>query len=208
MTQSRAVVGVLLAAGAGSRMGGPKALIGPGFATAGDESPVSQVAGWMHAGGCEEVVVVIGARAADVRASLTLHPWITIAEATDWADGMGASLRAGLTYVTAGSARAALVSLVDLPDVRTPVFERMLAAAGPGDLVDSVLARAVYQGRPGHPVLIGRSWWLTAAELARGDKGARELFATHPHSLVDCGDLASGEDADLPPAASTLSPDV
>lgn len=202
MTESRAVVGVLLAAGAGRRMGGPKALVGP---LAGDESPVSQVAGWMHAGGCEAVVVVIGARAADVRVSLTLHPWLSIVEATDWSHGMGASLRAGLAYATAGGANVALVSLVDLPDVRTPVFERLLAAAEQSDSLDSVLARAVYQGRPGHPVLIGRSWWAAAAELADGDTGARELFATRPHCLVECGDLASGEDVDLPPPATTHS---
>lgn len=202
MAESRTVVGVLLAAGTGSRMGGPKALFGP---LAGGESPVSQVAGWMHAGGCEEVVVVIGARAADVRASLPLHPWLSIVEASDWSHGMGTSLRAGLAYAAAGSAGAALVTLVDLPDVRTPVFARLLAAAQPSD---SVLARAVYQGRPGHPVLLGRSWWATAAELARGDSGARELFATRPHRLVECGDLASGADADLPPAAATDSPAV
>jgi CTP:molybdopterin cytidylyltransferase MocA len=203
MAESRAVAGVLLAAGAGSRMGGPKALVGP---LAGEESPVSQVAGWMHAGGCEEVIVVIGAQAADVRASLPLHPWLSIVEATDWSDGMGASLRSGLAEATAGSAGAALITLVDLPDVRTPVFERLLAAAQLSDSVDLVLARAVYQGRPGHPVLIGRSWWATAAELARGDKGARELFATRLHLFVECGDLASGEDADLPPAATTQNP--
>lgn len=206
MAESRAVVGVLLAAGAGRRMGGPKALVGPGFTAAGHESPVSQVAGWIHAGGCEEVVVVVGARAADVRASLAPHPWLSIVEATDWSHGMGASLAAGLAYASAGNAGAALLCLVDLPDVRTPVFERVLASPEPGDPVDSVLARAVYEGRPGHPVLIGRRWWATAAELAQGDKGARELFDTRPHRVVECGDLASGVDADLPPAATTHHP--
>jgi CTP:molybdopterin cytidylyltransferase MocA len=205
MAESRAVVGVLLAAGAGRRMGGPKALIGPGFTAAGNESPVSQVAGWMHAGGCEEVIVVIGARAAEVRASLPIHPWLNIVEATGWVHGMGASLGAGLDHARAGNACAALVTLVDLPDVHTPVFERLLADGAPGD---SVLARAVYQGRPGHPVLIGRDWWEEAAALARGDRGARELFATRPHRLVECGDLASGEDVDLPPATATHHPDV
>ena len=208
MAQSRAVVGVLLAAGAGSRMGGPKALVGPGFTAGGGGSPVWQVAGWMHAGGCQEVVVVIGARAAQVRASLPAHPWLSVVEATDWSHGMAASLRAGLAHITAGDAVAALVTLVDLPDVRAPVFERVLAAAEPADLGDRVLARAVYQGRPGHPVLIGRRWWAGAAELARGDQGARALFAARPHIVVECGDLASGEDADQPPAAATHHPDV
>jgi CTP:molybdopterin cytidylyltransferase MocA len=204
MAASGAVVGVLLAAGAGSRMGGPKALVGPlAGPHDGDESPVSRVVGWMHAGGCAEVIVVIGARATDVRASLPLHPWLSVVEASDWSAGMGASLRAGLAHATTGGADAALVTLVDLPDVRADVFERMLATAAATDPVDSVLARAVYDGRPGHPVLIGRSWWASAGELARGDMGARELFANRPHCRVECGDLATGEDADLPPAAAT-----
>lgn len=203
MAESRTVVGLLLAAGAGTRMGGPKALVGP---LAGAESPVSRVAGWMHSGGCEQVVVVIGARAGDVRASLPIRPWLSIAEATDWSHGLGASLRAGLAHVAAGDASAALVTLVDLPDVGASVFERLLATAPPGSADDSVLARAAYQGRPGHPVLIGRRWWAAAADLARGDTGARELFATRPHRLVECGDLASGEDADLPPACQDADP--
>lgn len=206
MAVERAVVGVLLAAGAGSRMGGPKALVGPAFTADGEHSPVSQVAGWMRAGGCHEVIVVIGARSADVRASLPVHSWLSIVEATDWADGMGASLRAGLARAAAGDTNAALVSLVDLPDVRSPVFERLLATTKPGGPVDSVLARAAYQGRPGHPVLIGRSWWGEAAELARGDKGARELFTARQHRVVECGDLASGEDADLPATVATHHP--
>ena len=145
MAESRTVVGVLLAAGAGSRMGGPKALVGP---LAGEESPVSQVAGWIHAGGCGKVVVGIGARADDVRASLPLESWLSIVEATDWSHGMGASFRAGLAYATAGNASAALVTLVDLPDMRTAVFERLLAAGEPSD---SVLARRYTKACPDTP---------------------------------------------------------
>jgi CTP:molybdopterin cytidylyltransferase MocA len=65
--------------------------------------------------GCAEVIVVIGARAAEVRASLPIQHWLNIVEATDWAHGMGASLRAGLAHAGAGTACAALVTLVDLP---------------------------------------------------------------------------------------------
>ena len=134
MAESRTVVGLLLAAGAGTRMGGPKALVGP---LAGAESPVSRVAGWMHSGGCEQVVVDIGARAGDVRASLPIRPWLSIAEAPDWSHGLGASLRAGLAHVAAGDASAALVTLVDLPDVGASVFERLLASAPPGSADDA-----------------------------------------------------------------------
>lgn len=187
---SGAVVGIVLAAGAGRRMGGPKALHGP---LAGAGSPVQQVAGWVHDGGCPLVVAVIGAQAGEVRASLAPRPWLRVVETTDWAEGMGASLRAGLREVAAEDVTAALVTLVDLPDVRADVVARLLATAPLGE---DVLARAAYGGVPGHPVLIGRSWWPQVEELARGDRGARALFAVERHLLVECGDLATGQDAD------------
>ena len=53
---------------------------------------------------------------------------------------------------------------------------------------------------PGHPALIGRSHWEAVAHEAGGDQGARGYFRTHPHDLVECGDLATGRDADTPAA--------
>ena len=68
---------------------------------------------------------------------------------------------------------AALVSLVDLPDVDSRVVSRVLAAAvGPG-----VLARASYDGVPGHPVLLGSDHWADVIEAATGDRGARDFLA-------------------------------
>jgi nicotine blue oxidoreductase len=62
----------------------------------------------------------------------------------------------------------------------------------------AALSRAAYDGVPGHPALIGRAHWQGVVAVARGDRGAREYYATHPHSLVECGDLASGRDVDSP----------
>jgi CTP:molybdopterin cytidylyltransferase MocA len=186
------VVGIVLAAGAGRRMGGPKALIGP-LAAPGARSPLEQVATWVRDGGCSRVVAVIGADADAVRATVAPLPWLRVVEAADWAEGMGASLRAGLH--AAGDAPVALVTLVDLPDVRADVVARLLATAPVGE---DVLARASYGGVPGHPVLFGRAWWPRVMELARGEAGARELFVAEPHVLVECGDIATGRDADTP----------
>jgi nicotine blue oxidoreductase len=112
--------------------------------------------------------------------------------ADDWAEGMGASLRAGLTALAPTTYDAVLVSLVDLPDVDAAVVARLVAtASGPGDL-----ARASYDGRPGHPVLIGRDHWAGVVETATGDRGARDYLATRDVALVECGDLATGADVD------------
>jgi CTP:molybdopterin cytidylyltransferase MocA len=113
--------------------------------------------------------------------------------AEDWAEGMGASLRAGLRHLLATGHDAAVVSLVDLPDVPAEAVRRVLARVAP-----AALARATYDGRPGHPVLLGREHWQAAAEGATGDRGARDYLATRDVEDVECGDLATGRDVDRP----------
>ena len=187
------VCGVLLAAGAGRRMGTPKALLRDER----DVPYVDRALGALLEGGCDRAVVVLGAAADDVRTLLEDAGWagdeaVSTTVAADWDTGMGASLRAGLDAV--GDAEAALVSLVDLPDVTSGVVARVLAAgAGP-----DALARATYAGLPGHPVLLGRAHWPGASDLARGDRGARDYLAEHPAVPVECGDLATGRDVDRP----------
>jgi molybdenum cofactor cytidylyltransferase/nicotine blue oxidoreductase len=180
--------GLLLAAGAGRRMGMPKALVrdesGESWLLRGVET--------LRAGGCEEVTVVLGA-AADEAAALLDGAGVDVVVAADWAEGMGASLRTGLASVGAG-VEAVLVSLVDLPDVSADVVRRVLDA----EVDDGVLRRAAYDGRPGHPVLLGRAHWPGVTASATGDRGARDYLAHGAVTLVECGDLATGEDRDTP----------
>jgi CTP:molybdopterin cytidylyltransferase MocA/GNAT superfamily N-acetyltransferase len=187
------VDGLLLAAGAGTRMGQPKALV------VGDDGTP-----WLHTalrtlreGGCRRVNVVLGAAAEDAALLLATapvaHEDIHVVVAADWDEGMGASLRAGLAALD-GRADAALVTLVDLPDVNARVVRRVVAAAtGPASL-----ARATYGGRPGHPVLIGRDHWEGVRDTATGDQGARDYLAAREVLAVECGDLATGQDVDRP----------
>nr|WP_301539502.1 nucleotidyltransferase family protein [Nocardioides sp. zg-1308] len=175
---------MLLAAGAGERFGGPKAL-------ARDDDGTSWLLRSVQAlRPCAEVVVVLGAEAERAAALLPMSVWRVRAD--DWADGMGASLRTGLDALGPTAHDAALVSLVDLPDVGPAVVSRLLGAhEGPGDL-----ARAAYDGVPGHPVLIGREHWAGVTATAAGDRGARDYLATHEVALVECADLATGADVD------------
>jgi molybdenum cofactor cytidylyltransferase/nicotine blue oxidoreductase len=105
---------------------------------------------------------------------------------------MSASLRAGLAALTVTDAEAAVVSLVDLPDVGPDVVRRLLDPS-PGR---ATLRRASYDGQVGHPVVIGRDHWTRVADETSGDRGARGYLATHPVEVVECGDLATGRDVD------------
>jgi len=176
------VDGLLLAAGAGSRMGTPKALV-PGW-----------LAGSVRAladGGCTQVTVVLGAGAEEALPLLE-GTGATAVVAADWADGMSASLRAGLVAAEGTDSDAAVITLVDTPDVGADVVRRLLdPLPGPG-----TLRRATYDGRVGHPVVIGRDHWAAITGSATGDTGARSYLAEHAAQLVECGDLATGRDVD------------
>jgi CTP:molybdopterin cytidylyltransferase MocA len=182
------VEGLLLAAGAGRRMGVPKALV-----TDDRGSWLVRGVDLLHAGGCDRVSVVLGAEVARA-AALVVDLDVSVVVADDWEEGMGASLRAGLRSLAGSEDEGVVVSLVDLPDLVPEVVARVIGAvSGPAALA---LARATYDGTPGHPVLLGRDHWAGAAESAVGDQGARAYLAGRDVTLVECGDLATGRDVD------------
>lgn len=183
------VAGLLLAAGAGSRMGQPKALV----RDADGASWLARSVEVLREAGCDPVTVVLGAEAE--RARSLVPDGVAVVVADDWAEGMSASLRAGLRAL--GDPDAVVLSLVDLPDVTADVVRRVAAGAGP-----TTLARAVYDGAPGHPVVLGRDHWAAIADSATGDAGAKPYLAARDVALVECADLATGHDVDTPPPSS------
>ena len=190
---SGSVAGVLLAAGAGSRMGMPKGLL-----RMADGTPwVSRAVAALAAGGCGPILVVTGAQAEHVQALVPSLAEIVLA--ADWSEGMGASLRAGLRAVSyqPPPVMAVIIMLVDTPGVTPETvarLHRLAGTAGPG-----VLARAGYDGVPGHPVLIGREHWNGVIEAAVGDAGARGYLAGRCDIvLVESADVGSGRDIDTP----------
>ena len=204
--EAPAAVGVLLAAGAGSRMGRPKALV------VGDDGEPWLARGVrvLLAGGCSHVLVVLGAEAAAARALLAASiPFagpVTVVEAADWASGMAASLRTGLAAAGAllasengaagadGGDGAVAITLVDLPALEPAAVRRLLAGAGP-----TGLRQAFYRGRPGHPVVVGSAHLAALAGSLHGDVGARPYLVAHGVEPVDCSDLGGGDDVDSRP---------
>lgn len=183
-------------------MGVPKALVTGADGRAWVERTIEA----LTRGGCDTVSVVVGA-AADQVAPLVRAAGAEVVVAQDWADGMGASLTAGLDELMVGqsAAEAALVMLVDLPDVGADVIERVRAGYvdHAGERLGAGVVRASYDQVPGHPVMVGRDHWYSLASGLGGDRGARDWLAGRDVVLVECGDLATGNDVDRPAPAVT-----
>jgi len=177
------VAGLLLAAGQGSRLGRPKALV-----EIGGLSLAERGVGLLRDGGTDPVVMVTGA----ARVSL---PGVITAHNPDWQTGMGSSLREGLRALPADR-DAVVIALVDQPLISPQAVRRLIAAFRAG----AEVAVACYQGRPRNPVLIGRAHWADAAAAAQGDAGARTFVRARPElvTAVECGDVGRPDDLDTP----------
>jgi CTP:molybdopterin cytidylyltransferase MocA len=203
------VAGILLAAGEGSRLGQPKALVELGGQTLAERGVAL-----LRAGGAGVVLVVTGAAPVAI-------PGVRIVHNPYWRSGMGSSLVAGLRALgpaapgetapaapaivpdgAAGSAitttdvGAAVIALADQPLVGAEAVRRLIAAYRDGASV----VVAAYGGKPRNPVLIARQHWADVTELAAGDTGARPFLRAHPElvTLVECGDTGSPDDVDTP----------
>jgi nicotine blue oxidoreductase len=193
--------GLVLAAGRGRRMGVPKALL-----ETDGETWAARAARLLLEGGCRDVLVVTGAAHEEVEDHLPTDDRIRHVHAPRWEEGMGESLRTGLDcLVRARQGEAAVVLLVDLPDLDERVVARVLEQWAAGGERDQALLRATYDGRPGHPVLLGAAHWRRLLTVVRGDVGAQRYFDLdddHPPPRrlheVDCTDLATGRDVDTP----------
>jgi nicotine blue oxidoreductase len=179
--------GLVLAAGAGRRYGSPKALV-----RLGDRLLVERAADLLAAGGCDPVLVVLGAAADEVLATAALPETVIN---PDWATGMGSSLRAGLAALPPG-ADAVVVTLVDTPGLGPESVRRLIAAGDEG----AAAVQATYGGRHGHPVLLSRTVLSEVAAAATGDRGAGPWLAAHPERvrLIPCDGTGDPRDVDVP----------
>ncbi len=176
------VAGVLLAAGAGSRFGQPKALV-----TLDGQTLAERGARLLRAGGADPVLIVAGAAPVSVGDVRTVYN-------PDWRTGMGSSLRAALRALAGADAEAAVIALADQPLVGREAVARLIDAYEAG----ATVAVAAYEGRPRNPVLLAREHWPEVIETATGDQGARAFLRAHPDlvTLVECGDTGRPDDID------------
>lgn len=197
--QERQATGIVLAAGAGTRLGlGPKALL-----PYRGRPLVEAIAGKLLDGGCREVVVVLGAGAQEVAAAAELGRYRVVVN-QDWRTGIGSSFLLGHQAAERGD--HLLVALVDQPGLTASTVQRLLARHRPGRITAAAYSDT-HPGdggqaalRRGHPLLIDTSLRDDVCATVSGDAGARGFLRAHPELIdeVDCSDLSTGEDVDTP----------
>lgn len=184
MTATPTVAGLVLAAGAGRRLGRPKALV-----ELAGERLVDRALRVLREGGCDPLLVVAGAAPIEVDgASVVVN--------ADWSTGMASSLQAGLLAADRlpPEVVAVVVSLVDTPGIGADVVRRVVAAHRSG----AALVVAAYDGRLRTPVLAARELWAEMARAAHGEEGGRAFVRARPElvTAVECGDVADPADID------------
>jgi CTP:molybdopterin cytidylyltransferase MocA len=184
--------GLVLAAGGSSRFGGrPKQL-----AVLDGKPLLEHVLLAMSSAPLDRVAVVLGAHADEVASGVPLHGADAVV-CTDWARGLGASLRAGVEALS--DCDAVAVALGDQPRLSADAIARVVGQRG----ADELAVRATYGGVPGHPVLLEKTLLARVSELS-GDAGARSLLHGIPIREVACDGLGSPDDIDTPEALAAL----
>ncbi|MFQ5682243.1 MAG: NTP transferase domain-containing protein [Candidatus Binatia bacterium] len=185
------VSGLVLAAGTSSRLGKRTKQLLPWRGTTVLEWVIKQV----ETSPLDEVVVVIGHEAEEVRRSVTVKR-ARFVEATDFHEGCSASIRAGLEAIDRKAEAAALI-LADQPGLE---HETIAAVMRVWQEMKSPVVRVSYRGRSGHPMLFAAALFEQLKAL-HGDKGVWKLLATHPEWVREVevdrsfpGDMDTWED--------------
>jgi nicotine blue oxidoreductase len=182
MTNPSPYAGIVLAAGSGSRFGGPKAP----FICEG-ERLVDRSVNLLRSANLDPVIVVLGAWRGEV-------PNAVVVINEDYQRGMGTSLAAGIRHLQERypQSRGAIIALVDLPNLDPTTIEQV--RDHPGSLV-----QAYFNGQPGHPVKIESRHWDALLTDLNGDVGAKQFLAHNDVVALSTNDPGTTSDLDVKP---------
>jgi molybdenum cofactor cytidylyltransferase len=196
------IAALVLAAGRSSRMGGPNKLLAEI-----DGAPmVARAVAAALASQSVSVTVVLGHMAAEVRAAVASlgasAATVRYVENPDFADGLSASLRAGLGALPA-DVDGVLVCLGDMPAVSSAQLDKLIAAFNPVE--GRSICVPTVRGKRGNPVLWDRRFFAEMTGVS-GDTGARHLIGEHADLVceVEMGSEGVLIDLDTPEALAAF----
>jgi len=180
---------IVLAAGASTRMGRPKALL-----RAGDRTFIHRILGTLREGGVSDVVVVVRPGHDAVIAEVDASGFGRAVPNVRADEGQLSSLIAGLDAIDQPLVVAALVTLVDVPFIAASTIRLLLARAA---VCAAPIVRAVHRGRHGHPVIFKRDLFEALRQADPG-VGAKAVVRAAGVEDVEVDDPFVVEDVDTP----------
>ena len=165
---------VVLAAGESKRMGEPKLLL-PLVGRTMIEAVVEQAL----ASRANRTAVVLGAERERIETQIRRFP-VEIVFNPDYKSGMLSSVIRGMAALP-GSAQAALILLADQPFITCGVIDAVIAAYEENN---KEIVLPVYEGRRGHPLLLGMRYRDEIGRL-NPEIGLKELLCKHPGDILE-----------------------
>jgi len=184
------VAGLLLAAGASTRMGTPKQIL-----RAGDALLLERVLTQSLYSKLDRVVLVLGFMAEEIRRKIRLgrdSSRLKIVENSSYQRGISSSILTGLSHVE-NEFDHVMILLGDMPYITSVVINRLLTGYLKSGLP---LGALKVRGKRSHPVIIGRPYFPALHRLT-GDQGARDLFINHHEQVCLVEPGGDYEDADI-----------
>ena len=189
--ESERVAGIVLAAGASSRMGTPKQLL-----PVGADLLLERVLEQCLRSHLDLVVLVLGFKADEIRSRIRYGKDFSrfkIVKNPDFKRGISSSILTGLSFLEKDYDHV-MILLGDMPRLTSGIINRLLSAYFESG---RPLGALEVRGRRSHPVIIGRSFFPELHRLT-GDQGARDLFISRRDQvcLVDPGREYDDSDID------------
>lgn len=170
------VAGLILAAGASTRMGRPKQLL-----SIGDSGLLDLVLGEALESDLDLIILVLGHEAGKIKGGLKTdlhHPKLKIIENKNYRNGISSSIISGLSQVE-DKCDHCMVILADMPHITSRLINLLLRQYLASPLS---LGAIKTKNRRTHPVIIGRRFYAELHRL-KGDVGARDLFMKYPDQI-------------------------
>ena len=167
-------VGIILSAGESKRMGTPKQLLPWGKTII-----LQQVIDNAAASHLEQVILVLGSRAGEIAAKITLSPKTRVVINDVYQEGMSSSVICGVKNAPAG-AEAFMLLLGDQPFISPAIINRVLDEHQKSKCG---IVIPVYNGKHGHPVIFAAKY--KPELLAIADNGAKAVVNNHPGDIFE-----------------------